>query len=160
MNRSLRRWHFRLVAGLAPVAALTLAASIAVRKSVPDNPTPTLLRATAPADLRETGRSVIRNEGLAIELRRLVSPAGLNFIELHPLTRIHVADLLVYLGSSTSDALPGDSRLLGAISGAEPARFALPADSTGSRSELFLYSGATHTVLAHLTLPGSGQVAP
>lgn len=160
MNRSLRQWHFRLVAGLAPVAALTLVASILSRGEKPDNPVPPFLRSTPPADSREVARSIIRGDGVALELRRLTSPAGASLIELRALSEIRAADLLVYLGHGHSDAFPGNSRLLGAFSGAGPATYALPADSATSSAELFLYSGATRTVLARVDLAASGEAAP
>lgn len=160
MNRSLRQWHFRLVAGLAPAAALTLAASILSRRATPDNPVPAFLRATPPADSREVARSIIRGDGVALELRRLTNPAGASFIELRPLSESRAADVLVYLGHGRSDAFPGDSRLLGAFSGAGPATFALPADDTVGYAELLLYSGATRTMLAHVDLAGSGKAVP
>jgi len=154
VNRSLRQWHFRLVAGLAPAAALTLATSILSRRATPDNPVPTLLQPTPPSDSREVARTIVRGEGVAFELRRVTNPAGASFIELRPLGQSHAADLLVYLGHGRSDAFPGNSRLLGAFSGAEPASFALPADTAAGSAELFLYSGATRTVLAHVNLTG------
>lgn len=160
MNRSLRRWHFRLVAGLAPVAALTLAASILSRRATPDNPAPAVLRTTPPADSREAAPSIIRGDGVAFELRRWKNPGGASFIELRPLSEIRAADLLVYLGHGRSDAFPGNSRLLGAHPGTGPATFALPADSATRSAELFLYSGATRTVLAHVDLAGIGEAVP
>lgn len=160
MNRSLRKWHFRVIAGLAPVAALTLVTSTRLRRSIPDNPTPVFLQATPPADIREVDRRMIRGDGVSIDLRRLANPAGASFIQLRPLGESRPADLLLYLGATVSDAFPGDSRLLGAVWGGEPAIFALPTDSAGNPVELFLYSGATRTVLAHVKLTGSGKVAP
>jgi hypothetical protein len=160
VNRSLRKWHFRVIAGLAPVAALTLVTSIRIRRTVPANRLPAFLQATAPADIREVDRRIVRGDGISIDLRRVTNPAGATFIQLRPLGESRPADLLVYLGHSGSDAFPGDSRLLGAVSGGQPATFALPSDSVAGPVELFLYSGATHTVLAHLKLTGSGEGAP
>lgn len=160
MNRSLRQWHFRLVAGLAPAAALTLAVSILSRRATPDNPVPVFLQATPPADSRGVARSIVRADGVAFELRRVTNPAGASFIEVRPLSGSRAADLLVYLGHGRSDSFPGNSRLLGAFSGAAPVTFALPADSTAGSTELFLYSGATRTVLAHVDLTGFGEAAP
>jgi hypothetical protein len=160
VNRSLRKWHFRVIAGLAPVAALTLVTSIRVRRTIPANPRPAFLQATPPADAREVDRRIVRGDGISIDLRRVTNPAGATFIQLRPLGESRPADLLVYLGHSASDAFLGDSRLLGAVPGGEPATFALPTDSLGSPVELFLYSGATHTVLAHVKLTGSGEAVP
>lgn len=160
MTRSLRQWHFRLLAGLAPVAALILAVSIGSRKAAPDNPVPALLQRTPPADPKEVAPSILRGDGVAFELRQVTDPAGARFIELRPLGESRAADLLVYLGHARSDAFPGNSRLLGAFSGAGPATFPLPADSAAGSATLFLYSGATRTVLAHIDLTGSGETAP
>ena len=158
MNRSLRKTHFRVLAVLAPVAAVTLAASIVVRKPVPLIPMPAPVAPARIAGLREVSRQAIRAEGLTVTLRQFAGEQG-TVLELTPLGEPHVPDLLVYLGPGESDAFPGNALLLGAIPGAEAVQFPVP-DSAGGRSELFLYSGATHTVLAHVDLAASGRVTP
>jgi hypothetical protein len=122
VNRALRRWHLRLVAGLAPVAVVTLTAAVLVRKTAPDNPTPVPFKAPPAASLRELDRRLVRAAGLTVELRRLVDSAtGSAVLELVPLGEPHVSDPLVYWPDSGGAAV-------------------------------FLYSGATRSILARIDL--------
>jgi hypothetical protein len=159
VNRSQRRWHLRLVAGLTPVAALTLAASVAIRRTVPVNSARLTPAGPAPAGLRELDHRLVRVPGLTLELRRLAD-SGAGVLEIVPLTAPHVADPLVYWGAEAAESLPADARLLGAIDGDEPVRFALPGDTAGGSGAVYLYSGATHRVLAHIAFPPRETPAP
>jgi hypothetical protein len=151
VNRPLRRWHFRLVAGLAPVALAVLAIAVLVRRSPPLNPTPAPLQ-TAMGDAREISRTLIRGRGLALELRHLMDSTGSSQLAVYPMGEPQVADLLLYLGPGGPDSLPGDARLLGTVTGAPGQRFTLPEGA--ERLQLYWYSGATRTVVAQTALFG------
>lgn len=159
MTRSLRKVHLGLMALLTPVAIGIFVASIAARKAIPPNTIPASLQPPMP-EMQETGRRVIKGEGLTVQLRGLMDQNGARFIEITPLNQPHIADLLAYIGPGKSDAFDDHVRLLGQVYASCPVRFALPVDSTQTLSEIYLYSGATHEVIARVNLADSARAAP
>ena len=162
MNRPLRRWHFRLIAVLAPVAAVVLIAAIAVRRTIPANPSLAELRPRPFPNARETDRRLVHEAGLVLELQRLEDAATqTSLVELTPLAEPHVADLLVYWGAGPAgDTLSPDAILLGPLFGRLPARYRLPPESARRTGVLILYAAATSTVLGRLELSPREARAP
>lgn len=158
MNRPLRKAHFWVIALLTPVAIGIFAASITARRTAPPNPTPIAQNPGPP--LQETGRRVVHAEGLDVEVRGLRDSSGARFIEFKPLNQPHVADLLAYIGPGKSAAFDDQVRLLGSVYASCPVRFPLPVDSTQTLSEIYLYSGATRTVLGRVSLTDSSGGVP
>lgn len=160
MNRSLRRWHFRLISLLAPAAVVTLAAAIAVRRAVPVNPVPGSLATPLPAGAPGT-RRLVREAGLTLELRLSSPSPGGRAVELTPLVEPHTADLLVYWSAGPATAaLPADAVLLGPLAGLQPVRYLLPQGAGGTAGRLFLYTTADGRVLSQLDLASGEAPAP
>lgn len=145
MNRALRQRHLLTVTVLAPVAAATLVTAVAARRHAPPNQVPSLLVGAPSPTGKELSRTIIRGDGLTLEVRRLSTDRG-STLELRPLARTIAADVLVYLGHSGSAGLTAAS-LLGSLGGPEPVRFALPGDSAVG-SVLLFYSPAVGRLLA------------
>ncbi len=161
MNRSLRRWHLRLVAVLAPAAVVTLAAAIAVRRAVPVNPVPGALATPLPPGAPGMDRRLVREAGLTLELRLLSPSPGRRAVELTPLVEPHTADLLVYWSAGPAiAALPADAVLLGPLAGLDPVRYLLPQSAGGPAGRLFLYTTAGDRVLGQINLGPGETPAP
>lgn len=159
MNRPLRKAHFWLVALLTPAAIGILAASIAARRAIPPNATPAQLSAPM-AELQETGHRSITVGGALVELRGLVEQSGKRFLEISLGRDPHVADLLAYIGPGKNAAFDDKVRLLGSVYASCPVRYPLPEDSTQTLSEIYLYSGATRTVVGRVSLTDSSGAGP
>ena len=161
MNRSLRGWHFRLVSVLAPLAAVTLAAAVAVRRTAPPNQMPAALAPPSTPNAPVVDRRLVSEAGLKLELHLLNDSAGPPVVELTPLVEPHTADLLVYWSAGPAgETLPADAILLGPLSGLEPVRYPLPAAARVRSGDLVLYTTAGNRVLGHVDLARTETPTP